>query len=149
MRDLPSHFIDNLYQTWQESIQHWTCCRVDTTRCAISYQFYCKVRAQSPWKCRSRSTVVVCNTQPRTSDYLCQMWKESIHNKLYRADTRAHHGRTYGPTDRQAGIQYTPLPLPPTHTNIKTATFNDPSLLLNEIYIAFINDWLSNSCLRG
>ena len=80
------------------------------------------------------------NTQPRTSGYLCQMWKESINNRLSRADTRAHHGRTYGPTDRQAGIQYTPQPLRPTHTNIKTATFNDPLLLLNEISIGFIND---------
>ena len=41
-----------------------------------------------PWRYRSRSKVITCDTQSHASDHLYQIWKESIQNcRHYRADT--------------------------------------------------------------
>ena len=49
----PSHASDHLYQIWKESIQNWRRYRADTIF---------KVRAELPWKYRSRSKVFTCDT---------------------------------------------------------------------------------------
>ena len=41
-----------------------------------------------PWRYRSRSKVITCDTPSHASDHLYQIWKESIQNcRRYRADT--------------------------------------------------------------
>ena len=41
-----------------------------------------------PWRYRSRSKVITCDTPSHASDHLYQIWKESIQNcRHYRADT--------------------------------------------------------------
>ena len=47
-----------------------------------------KVKVKLPWRYRSRSKVITCDTPSHDSDHLYQMWKESIQNcRRYRADT--------------------------------------------------------------
>ena len=54
-----------------------------------------------PWRYRSRSKVIVCDTPSHGSDHLWLIWKESIQNcRCYRADTAGGtDGRTDGRTD--------------------------------------------------
>ena len=52
----------------------------------------CWIQSQNkikwPWRYRSRSKVITCNTPSHASDHLYQIWKESIQNcRRYRADT--------------------------------------------------------------
>ena len=45
-------------------------------------------KVEWPWRYRSRSKVMTCNTPPHASDHLYQIWKESTQNcRRYRADT--------------------------------------------------------------
>ena len=45
-------------------------------------------KVERPWRYRSRSKVITCNTPSHASDHLYQIWKESIRNcRCYRADT--------------------------------------------------------------
>ena len=67
----PSHASDYLYQIWKESIENCRCYRADTIF---------KAKAKWPWRYRSRSKVIICNTFSHTSDHLYQIWKESIEN---------------------------------------------------------------------
>ena len=47
-----------------------------------------KVKVEWPWRYRSRSKVITCDTPSHASDHLYQIWKESIQNcRCYRADT--------------------------------------------------------------
>ena len=47
-----------------------------------------KVKVEWPWRYRSRSKVITCDTPTHASDHLYLIWKESIQNcKRYRADT--------------------------------------------------------------
>ena len=47
-----------------------------------------KVKAEWPWRYRSRSKVITCDTSSHASDHLYQIWKESIKNcRCYREDT--------------------------------------------------------------
>ena len=47
-----------------------------------------KTRSNGPWRYRSRSKVITCDTPSHASDHLYQIWKESIRNcRCYRADT--------------------------------------------------------------
>ena len=39
-----------------------------------------KVKAEWPWKYRSRSKVIICDTPPDANDDLCQIWKECKQN---------------------------------------------------------------------
>ena len=46
-----------------------------------------KVEVEWPWRYRSRSKVITCDTPSQASDHLYQIWKESIQNcRRYRAD---------------------------------------------------------------
>ena len=46
------------------------------------------VKVEWPWRYRSRSKVIKCDTPSHASDHLYQIWKESIKNcRCYRADT--------------------------------------------------------------
>ena len=101
----PSHDCDHLCQIWQESIQNCMCCRADTTRYAILWQFYCKVMAEWPWRYKSRSKVIMHNTPSHASDHLCLIWKESIENsRSFTADMAC------GMDGRMEWNQYTPPP---------------------------------------
>ena len=71
MCNTPSYASDYLWLTWKESTQNCRCHRADTIF---------KAKAIWPWRCRSRSKVIICNTPSHTSDYLCEIWKESIEN---------------------------------------------------------------------
>ena len=65
---------------WKESIKkcRW-CYRED---------MIFKVKAEWPWRYRSRSKVITCDTSSHASDHLYQIWKESIKNcRCYREDT--------------------------------------------------------------
>ena len=45
-------------------------------------------KVQRPWRYRSRSKVIACDTPSHASDHLYQIWKESIRNcRFYRVDT--------------------------------------------------------------
>ena len=45
-------------------------------------------KVEWPWRYRSRSNVITCDTPSHASDHLYQIWKESIQNcSHYRADT--------------------------------------------------------------
>ena len=55
------HANDPLYQIWKESIKNCRCYRADTIFTA---------KAKWPWRYRSRSKVIICNTPSHTSDYL-------------------------------------------------------------------------------
>ena len=47
-----------------------------------------KVKVEWPWRYRSRSKVIRCNTPSHASDHLYQIWKESVtHCRWNRADT--------------------------------------------------------------
>ena len=47
-----------------------------------------KVKAEWPWRYRSSSKVITCDTSSHASDHLYQIWKESIKNcRCYREDT--------------------------------------------------------------
>ena len=47
-----------------------------------------KVKAEWPWRYRSRSKVIMCDTSSHAGDHLYQIWKESIKNcRCYREDT--------------------------------------------------------------
>ena len=64
---------------WKESIKNCRCYREDTIF---------KVKAEWPWRYRSRSKVITCDTSSHASDHLYQIWKESINNcRCYREDT--------------------------------------------------------------
>ena len=60
-----------LYQIWKESIQHCSRYRAETIF---------KVKAKWPWKYRSRSKVITCDTPSDGNDNLCQIWKECKQN---------------------------------------------------------------------
>ena len=63
---------------WKESIKNCRCYREDTIF---------KVKAEWPWRYRSRSKVITCDTSSHASDHLYQIWKESIKNcRCYRED---------------------------------------------------------------
>ena len=66
-----SHASDHLYQIWKESIQNCRRYRADTIF---------KVKAEWPWKYRSRSKVITCDTPSDANDDLCQTWKECKQN---------------------------------------------------------------------
>ena len=85
------------------------CCRADTTRCAIFYQFFfSKVMGEWPWRYKTRSKVIMHDTPSHASDHLYLIWKESIQNcRSYRADTTC---RTDGRTDRWSETN-----MPPTN----------------------------------
>ena len=53
---------DHLYQIWEESIKNCRCYREDTIF---------KVKAEWPWRYRSRSKVIICDTPSHGSDHLC------------------------------------------------------------------------------
>ena len=87
----------------KESIQNCRRYRADTI-------FY--IKAEWPWRYRSRSKVIVFNTPSRGSDNLWLIWKESIQNcRCYRTETaggtdgRMEEGQTEGWTEWN---QYTP-----------------------------------------
>ena len=45
-------------------------------------------KVERPWRYRSRSKVITCDTPSHTSDHLYQIWKESIQDcRRYSADT--------------------------------------------------------------
>ena len=45
-------------------------------------------KVEWPWRYRSKSKVITCDTPSHASDHLCQIWKESIRNcRCYRAET--------------------------------------------------------------
>ena len=45
-------------------------------------------KVERPWRYRSRSKVITCDTPSHASNHLYQIWKESIQNyRRYRADT--------------------------------------------------------------
>ena len=47
-----------------------------------------KVKVEWPWRYRSRSKVITCDTSSHASDHLYHIWKESIKNcRCYREDT--------------------------------------------------------------
>ena len=47
-----------------------------------------KVKGEWPWRYRSRSKVITCDTPSHASGHLYQIWKESIQNcRRYRVDT--------------------------------------------------------------
>ena len=62
---------DHLYQIWKESIQNCRRYRADTIF---------KAKAEWPWKYRSRSKVIACDTPSDANDDLCQIWKECKQN---------------------------------------------------------------------
>ena len=63
---------------WKESIKNCRCYREDTIF---------KVKAELPWRYRSRSKIITCATSSHASDHLYQIWKESIKNcRCYRED---------------------------------------------------------------
>ena len=73
----------------KESIQNCRCYRAVTIF---------QVKAEWPWRYRSRSNVMERDTPSHGSDHLCLIWKESIQNcRCYRADTACG---TDGRTDR-------------------------------------------------
>ena len=45
-------------------------------------------KVELPWRYRSRSKIITCDTPSHANDHLYQIWKESIQNcRRYRADT--------------------------------------------------------------
>ena len=47
-----------------------------------------QTKVEWPWRYRSMSNVITCDTPSHASDHLYQIWKESIQNcRRYRADT--------------------------------------------------------------
>ena len=53
-----------------------------------------KVKAEWPWRYRSRSKVITCDTSSHASDHLYQIWKESIKNcRCYRGHDFQGQGR--------------------------------------------------------
>ena len=81
------------------------------------------VKAKWPWRYRSKSKVIVCDTPSHGSDHLWLIWKESIQNcRCYRADTA---GGTDGRTDRGTEWnQYTPQQLRCSGGIIKFGGYN-------------------------
>ena len=62
--------------------------RLMITHTIESYWVPNQNKVKWPWRYRSRSKVITCDTPSHASDHLCQMWKESIGNsRCYRADT--------------------------------------------------------------
>ena len=90
-----SHASDHLCHIGKESFQNCTCSRVDTTRCAIFSQFYCKIMAEWPLRYWSRSKslhpahplmlVIVCD----------KYWKNPSRN-IGVADLTRNAGQTDG-----------------------------------------------------
>ena len=75
----PSDASGHLWQIWKESIEDCRRYRADTIF---------KVKVEWPWRYRSRSKVIICDTPSHASAHLYQIWKESIQNcRHYRADT--------------------------------------------------------------
>ena len=88
-------------QILKESSQNGRRYRADTI-------FY--VKAEWPWRYRSRSRVITCDTPCHAIDHLCQIWKESILNcRCYRADTGCGtDGRADRRTDGQSETNIPP-----------------------------------------
>ena len=62
--------------------------RLMTTHTTESCWFPNQNNVEWPWRHRSRSKVITCDTPSHASDHLYQIWKESIQNcRRYRADT--------------------------------------------------------------
>ena len=66
----PSHASNHLCQMGTESIQNCTCCRADMARCAMFWQFYCKVMAEWPRKYRTKSRSL-CMLHPLKLVIIC------------------------------------------------------------------------------
>ena len=65
-----------------------TPCRLMITHTIESCWIPSQNKAEWPWRYRSRSKVITCDTPSHASDHLYQIWKESIQNyRHYRADT--------------------------------------------------------------
>ena len=100
------------------------------------------VQAKWPWRYRSRSRVITCDTQAHAIDHLYQIWKESILNcSCYRADTGCGtdgrtdgrmDGRTDGQTDgRTEWNQYTP-------NNFVVWGYNETNIPPNSFVVAWL-----------
>ena len=66
----PSHASNHLCQMGTESIQNCTCCKADMARCAMFWQFYCKVMAEWPRKYRTMSRSL-CMLHPLKLVIIC------------------------------------------------------------------------------
>ena len=112
----PSHSSDHLCQIWNESNKNCRHHRAETTKFAIFRSFYHKFTVEWPWRCWSRSKVVLHDTPSHSSGHLCQIWNESTKNcRHHRAETIRNgrsDGRTNEPTDRLIPV----YPSPHTHT---------------------------------
>ena len=65
-----------------------TVCAVERTQDVPHLAVFCKFMAEWPWRYRSMSKVIMCDTPSHGSDHLCLIGKESIQNcRSYRADT--------------------------------------------------------------
>ena len=84
--------------------------------------------AEWPWRYRSRSKVIVCDTP---ADHLCPIWKESIQKWRRHITERTRHG---GWTDRRMDIQTDrvkpiyPSPPPLNNNNFIVQGYNDFSM---------------------
>ena len=85
----------NLTQTWFKLEQLERLRSEDSPRCLMITHTIesCWIppsqnKVEWPWRYRSRSKVMTCNTPPHASDHLYQIWKESIQNcRRYRVNT--------------------------------------------------------------
>ena len=112
MHNTPTHASDHLCPIWKESIQNCTCCRLDTTRCAIFSSFIAKSWLNDLEEIGQGQHFLMCDKPSYTSDHLCLMWQESIQKcRCYRADTVC---RTDGQMEWN---RYTP---PNKHTHTAT-----------------------------
>ena len=74
-----SKYLSCLWQIWKQSISNW--------KRYIADMIF-KVKAEWPWRYRSRSRVITCDTPSHAIDHLYHIWKESIKNRrCCRADT--------------------------------------------------------------
>ena len=65
-----------------------TPCRLMITHTIESCWIPSQNKVEWPWRYRSRSKVITCNTPSHASNHLYQIWKESIQNyRRYKADT--------------------------------------------------------------
>ena len=65
-----------------------TPCRLMITHTIESCWIPSQNKVEWPWRYRSRSKVITCDTPSHASDHLYQTWKESIRNcRCYRVDT--------------------------------------------------------------
>ena len=62
--------------------------RLMITHTIVSCWIPSQNKVEWPWRYRSRSKVITCDTPSHASNHLYQIWKESIQNyRRYRADT--------------------------------------------------------------